>query len=81
MGELVVVLNGLEFRTRHNDYKLVQSNTIEPGASKIPYGAVTNIPFPEVPKAVTEKETVKEQVRGKTYIIICFTPDSRMAQA
>ena len=62
MGELVVVLNGLEFRTRHNDYKLVQPEETESG-SRIEYDAVRDIPFPEVPKAVTEKEDIQAQVR------------------
>ena len=61
MGELVAVLNGVEFRTRHNDYKVVQPNTTEPG-SQIDYDSVTDIPFPEVPQDVTDKETLHEQV-------------------
>lgn len=47
MGELIVVLNGVEFRTRHNDYKPKMPST----TSKV-YGATEDIPFPEVPKEV-----------------------------
>ena len=27
MGEIIAVLNGIEFRTRHNDYKLKMAST------------------------------------------------------
>lgn len=47
MGELVAVLNGVEFRTRHNDYKLKM-----PSRTKTNYGAVEDIPFPAVPPEV-----------------------------
>ena len=66
MGELIVVLNGFEFRTRHNDYKLVQPKMTDPGKTKNDYDAVTDIPFPEVPQAVTDKETLQEQVNYST---------------
>ena len=57
LGEFVAVLNGVEFRTRHNDYRLNMPNT----TSK-EYGAIEPIPFPEVPPEVKEKETVDEQI-------------------
>ncbi|KAH3866832.1 hypothetical protein DPMN_029955, partial [Dreissena polymorpha] len=56
MGELNVVMNGVEFRTRHNDYRLAMP------ASHPGYNAQVDIPFPEVPPAVLSKATVPEQV-------------------
>ncbi|KAK7100199.1 uncharacterized protein [Littorina saxatilis] len=47
MGEFIAVLNGIEFRTRHNDYKLVMPSTTS-GA----YHVTEDIPFPEVPPEV-----------------------------
>jgi len=55
MGEMVAVLNGLEFRTRHNDYKLRM-----PGRNKT-YNLMEDIPFPPVPRSVLNKHTVEEQ--------------------
>ena len=57
MGEFIAVLNGVEFRTRHNDYKLVQ-----PSTSTKNYGATEDIPYPEVPPEVTRMRTVEEQI-------------------
>ena len=57
LGEFIAVLNGVEFRTRHNDYALVMANK----ASK-DYHATEPIPFPEVPPEVQNKATVDEQV-------------------
>lgn len=57
MGPTVTVLNGVEFITRHNDYKLNMPHTHSDD-----YHAVENIPFPGVPEEVTGKETVEEQV-------------------
>ncbi|XP_067932658.1 uncharacterized protein [Watersipora subatra] len=56
MGEIIAVLNGVEFRTRHNDYKLVMPSR----TSKV-YGATEPIPFPEVPPEVLAKGSVEEQ--------------------
>lgn len=57
MGEFIGVLNGVEFRTRHNDYRLfMASNTSND------YHEVQDIPFPDVPPEVEQKGTVKEQV-------------------
>lgn len=47
MGELVAVLNGIEFRTRHNDYKLKM-----PSRRMKTYGATDTIPLPQVPPEV-----------------------------
>ena len=57
MGELVAVLNGVEFRTRHNDYKLKM-----PSPTSGDYHATEDIPFPDVPPEVLGKATVDEQV-------------------
>ena len=56
-GEMVVMLNGVEFRTRHNDFKIVKA--IEDNNK---FQATEDIPWPDVPTSVTEKETVQEQV-------------------
>ena len=53
MGEFSVVLNGLEFRTRHNDYKMVM-----PSTTSGEIDAVDQIQFPDVPKSVTDQPTV-----------------------
>lgn len=47
MGELVAVLNGVEFRTRHNDYMLKM-----PSKTSTEYGVTEDIPFPPVPPEV-----------------------------
>ena len=47
MGELIAVLNGVEFRTRHNDYKMRM-----PHRTSKEYGATEDIPYPEVPPQV-----------------------------
>ncbi|GFR98455.1 hypothetical protein ElyMa_004502300 [Elysia marginata] len=57
MGEFSVVLNGLEFRTRHNDYRMVR-----PSSTSGEIDAVEDIQFPGVPPEVTSKATVSEQV-------------------
>lgn len=57
LGEFTAVLNGVEFRTRHNDYMLRM-----PHATSADYHAVQDIPFPPVPPAVEEKATAEEQI-------------------
>lgn len=57
MGEFIAVLNGVEFRTRHNDYRLYM-----PSTNTGDYHVTEDIPFPDVPPAVEQKGTVKEQV-------------------
>ena len=57
IGEIVATLNGVEFRTRHNDYMLYQ-----PSSTSSDLHATEDVTFPEVPQAVTEKETVEEQI-------------------
>jgi hypothetical protein len=57
MGEFIGVLNGVEFRTRHNDYRLYMAsrNTSE-------YHKTDEILLPDVPPAVTSKPNVTAQV-------------------
>ncbi|KAK2149775.1 hypothetical protein LSH36_437g04061, partial [Paralvinella palmiformis] len=57
MGELVVVLNGIEFRTRHNDYRLRMKSR-----STTNYGEVDDIEFPDVPPEVKQHIDVKDQI-------------------
>lgn len=57
MGEFIGVLNGVQFRTRHNDYRLFQ-----PVANDKSFHKTTPVEFPSVPKAVTDKPTVAEQI-------------------
>ncbi|KAH3699890.1 hypothetical protein DPMN_074852 [Dreissena polymorpha] len=56
MGEMNAVMNGVDFRTRHNDYRLAMP------ASNNTYNAQVDIPFPEVPPQVLSKATVEEQI-------------------
>ena len=57
MGEFSCVLNGVEFRTRHNDYRLYMSH---PNSSD--YHKVEEIPFPDVPPEVKGQPTVDAQI-------------------
>lgn len=57
MGEFIAVMNGVEFRTRHNDYSLKQSVENDKTLNK-----VQDIEFPDVPPSVLKKTTIKEQV-------------------
>jgi len=57
LGEFIAVLNGVEFRTRHNDYRLYMANRTSKD-----YHATEPIPFPDVPPEVTNKDTVDEQI-------------------
>jgi len=56
MGEMLLSMNGVEFKTRHNDYKLRMPSTY-PG-----YNAMDEIPFSKVPPSVLNKTTVEEQI-------------------
>merc|ERR1712227_156890 len=59
MGEMVVILNGVEFRTRHNDYQLNMQ-------SKDPddkFGKTQMVPFPDVPPAVLNAGSVENQIK------------------
>ncbi|XP_071101421.1 uncharacterized protein [Haliotis cracherodii] len=57
MGEVNMVINGVDFRTRHNDYKLRM-----PSTNSSMFQAMMDIPFPGVPPEVTAKKTLVEQV-------------------
>ncbi|CAL1549151.1 unnamed protein product, partial [Lymnaea stagnalis] len=58
MGEvrftISAVINGVEFRTRHLDFK-----TVRPSTTNTSFGAVEDIQFPDVPPEVTSKATVQ----------------------
>ena len=57
MGEFIATLNGVDFRTRHNDYKLRM-----PSKTSKNYNQQDDIPFPPVPPSVLQKRTVQEQI-------------------
>lgn len=57
MGEFIGVLNGVEFRTRHNDYRLNM-----PHRTSTDWHATEPIPFPPVPPQVLNKPNVQQQV-------------------
>ncbi|KAI0213594.1 hypothetical protein LSAT2_001349, partial [Lamellibrachia satsuma] len=57
LGEFIVVLNGVEFRTRHNDYGLrMPSSTLS--ANK----EIEEIPFPDVPPEVRQISNIADQI-------------------
>ena len=56
LGEFVAVINGVEFRSRHNDFGLYMPSTTSKEDN-----AVTRIELPEVPPEVLAKPTVEEQ--------------------
>lgn len=55
LGELIVQLNGVEFRTRHNDYK------IRMPVHNTSFHMVEDVPFPPVPPSVLRQDTVEKQ--------------------
>lgn len=57
MGEFIGVLNGVEFRTRHNDVRLYMANR----TSK-QYHATEPIHFPDVSPEVLAKGTIDKQI-------------------
>ncbi|KAK7484362.1 hypothetical protein BaRGS_00024367 [Batillaria attramentaria] len=57
MGELEAVLNGVHFRTRHNDYYLAR-----PSTTSGKYDSVEEIEFPPVPPAVLNAGNVDAQI-------------------
>jgi len=57
LGELLATMNGVEFRTRHNDYKLRMPHPTDQG-----YNKIVDIPFPNVPQSVLNKKTLNEQI-------------------
>ena len=58
MGEFIAVMNGIEFRTRHNDYKLRM-----PHRTSKKYGDTEDIPFPDVPPSVKSQSTIDGQIK------------------
>ncbi|XP_057315550.1 uncharacterized protein LOC130656666 [Hydractinia symbiolongicarpus] len=57
MGEFIAVLNGVEFRTRHNDYRLKKP------VSTSEFDKVEDIEFPDVPPEVLQYTSVDDQVK------------------
>ena len=57
LAELNMVMNGVEFKTRHNDYGLYQ-----PATNDTTYDAVNDIEFPSVPKAITDLPDLGDQM-------------------
>jgi len=53
-GEMIAVLNGIEFRTRHNDYHLRMRHPTK-------RDTVKDIPFPDVPPQVSELKKEEDQ--------------------
>ena len=58
MGEFAAVLNGVEFRTRHNDYGLYRPST----TTNI-YNDIEPIELPDVPPEVLAKRSVRDQIK------------------
>ncbi|KAK3737640.1 hypothetical protein RRG08_009332 [Elysia crispata] len=58
MGEINAVINGVEFTTRHNDYKLVM-----PSTNSSDYHKTEPLPFPDVPPSVLAKKDVDDQIQ------------------
>lgn len=74
MGEIVAVLNGLEFRTRHNDYKLVM-----PSTKSNKYNEVEHVPLPDIPPSVLAKTTIDEQIHEmQQYFKAFHTQDTKI---
>lgn len=57
MGEFIGVLNGVEFRTRHNDYRLYR-----PSKTSKDYHKQEEVPFPDVPPEVTNAGDIQAQI-------------------
>jgi hypothetical protein len=56
-GEMVAVLNGIEFRTRHNDYRIRSRHS-----TRTKHGWLEDVPFPGIPPAVTKLTDLDEQI-------------------
>ena len=75
MGEVVVVLNGVEFRTRHNDFSIrMPSNTsnVYHEVEDIEFPPPPPPPPPPVPPSVLEKPTPEEQIKEMREYFIQF---------
>ncbi len=58
LGEIIAVLNGVDFRTRHNDFRLNMPHT-----ESTEFHAFEPIPFPPVPPEVLQHgNNITEQV-------------------
>lgn len=57
LGEFAAIVNGVSFRTRHNDYSLKMPSTTSDA-----YHATEDVPRPEVPPSVLAKGTPQEQI-------------------
>ncbi|CAH1800447.1 unnamed protein product [Owenia fusiformis] len=57
LGEFSAVLNGVEFRTRHNDFRMNMPSRTDPS-----YGAMEDVPFPPVPPSVLNKPDLQQQL-------------------
>ena len=67
MGEIVAVLNGVEFRTSHSDFSLRM-----PSSTSNVYHEVEDIEFPLVPPSVLEKSTPEEQIEEMRKYFVQF---------
>ncbi|KAH9496529.1 hypothetical protein Btru_043283 [Bulinus truncatus] len=56
MGEVSAVINGVEFRTRHNDYRLTQKS------GNRTFLTMKDIPYPSVPESVTRLAKLEDQI-------------------
>ncbi|KAI0230667.1 hypothetical protein LSAT2_019025, partial [Lamellibrachia satsuma] len=57
LGEFIAVLNGVEFRTRHNDYGLRMPSTTLSANNEI-----EEIPFPDIPPEVRQLSNIADQI-------------------
>ncbi|KAK6965980.1 hypothetical protein BgiMline_030043, partial [Biomphalaria glabrata] len=66
------VINGVEFRTRHNDYRLVKKSS-----TNTSFLAVEDIPFPPVPSSVLNLENPDDQIEEmKQYFVAWSTQNA-----
>ena len=57
MGEFIGVLNGIEFRTRHNDYRLNKPSTHDQT-----YGSWEPVNLPPIPETVEKQQTIPKKI-------------------
>ena len=67
MGEFIGVLNGIEFRTRHNDYRLYM-----PHRTSKEYHETEEVPFPDVPPQVTNQPSVDDEIKEMRQWFLAF---------
>ena len=56
LGEMNAIMNGVQFRTRHNDYSLKMADSIQD------LHATVDIEHPPIPPEVLDQDTVDEQI-------------------